>query len=73
MTDTKQKPDGYVAWSQEDGFFAYKEHSAAEVFKTKRAARWIKCPHKGKCCFNGGVGDWKVRPVKLVFLDEGEK
>ncbi len=39
MTDTKQNPDGYVAWRQEDGFFAYKEHSAAEVFKTKRAAR----------------------------------
>jgi len=69
--ENKQKPDGYVAWHPKYGYDRSRQDGTITIYKGKKGARWSKCPYKGRCCFNGG--GYKVVPVKLVFLDEGEK
>lgn len=79
MSDTKQKPDGWVAYHRKElpipneimrlerhvwaGLLGYIDPYTTSWGMIERDDEYAKAQKEG----------WSVRPVKLVFLDEGEK
>lgn len=73
--EEKEKPDGYVAWHPTrgafgDGLLLSRTESEAE----RRVIAHYYCKHierdLGECQRQFDADGWRIRPVKLVFLDE---
>lgn len=71
----REKPDGYVAWHPE------KKIGMFEIFTTSDRAMDALCMYEGYyedddfapshiCPEEAVSGGWRIRPVRLVFLDE---
>lgn len=80
MTDTKQKPDGWVAWHPKEGtntsLYGWMGDRSDLVMALCIELDLVDYDHCGsKFPLVSAMGEkgWRIRPVKLVFLDEGEK
>lgn len=68
----EKKPDGWVVWSEAGGFWARLDQEGWEVLIVYPADVYDKehlAGHKGVRLNKGQ----RIRPVKLVFLDEEPK
>ncbi len=67
--DDKSKPDGWVAWHPfHRGFI---RDSVCEVFANIQGAEHLVRRESANKYLQ--VDRWRIRPVKLLFLDEVEK
>lgn len=82
MSEEKQKPDCWVAWHPDEGFdyetvsyvsgdkaWYYKIFTPEILFDIDRSLEDAMEFNKKNAILAG----WRIRPVKLVFLDEEEK
>ncbi len=76
MTE-QEKPDGWVAWHPAKGFLDYREGPEKyETYCVNLSANFCadSAHVRTGSQFVRGVNKkgWRIRPVKLVFLDEGK-
>lgn len=73
MTDDK-KPDGYVAWHPNWGLYYMSFGNSRVSCSNNLVAYWqnIKLEHADNRLEEYKANGWRIRPVKLIFLDEVE-
>jgi hypothetical protein len=67
MTD--QKPDGYIAWHPEHGHDSATEDGGVFVAESPEQLRLSDNSPFSKRLRKDG---WRIRPCKIVFLDEDQ-
>lgn len=83
MSKEQERPDGYVAWHSEQGreikgqYFTYTMNCQKSEAEAWEELVGVRCSSKNPKQIISATLEliaegWKIRPVKLLFLDEGK-